>query len=141
MTKLSKFQKTLIGISTVILFLLISIYMFFNPPPWKSWEIGNVAETKTMEANLYFSTKYWWCGDLQYENDTDCEFALLVQNPESDTLFYEVMKNITGKPKYGKKREFYIGPNKHLTIKYIPVNVPENTNIRIFFSTSRSCGF
>lgn len=141
MRNLSRFQKPTIWISTTLFFLLIFIYMFFNPPPWKSWEIENAREVKTMEAKLYFSPKYWWCGDLRYENDEDCEFALLVQNPESDTLFYEVMKNISGKPRYGKKREFYIGPNKHLTIKYIPINVSENTDIRIFFSTSGACGF
>lgn len=141
MNTLTNFQKSLVRISAISVFLLISIYLFFNPPPWKSWEIEDATKTTTMEATLYFSTKHWWCGDLRYENDVDCEFALLVQNPESDTLFYEVMKNITGKPRYGKKREFYIEPNKHLTTKYIPINVPERTNIRIFFSTSRACGF
>jgi hypothetical protein len=109
MKTLCRFQKSLIRVSSTLLLLYISIYIYFYPPPWISWEIENVTQINTINTRVYLNTKHWRCGDLRYENSTDCEFALCVQNSKSDTLFYAVMKHVTGKPRYGKTRDSILG--------------------------------
>lgn len=136
-------RKILKGIGMLIL-LIVGLFFWIYPPPWKEWVINNPTKKHNLNLKMYFmndrSLKTNWCGNLQYTNEMDCEFRILVTNSKSDTLYNRVTKAPIVS-KYYKDIEFYIHGSKDISIQYIPVNVPKDAKLIFYFKNYSMCDF